>query len=154
MQREYYDCQTFVADGISLAKKIDWSFDTIVPIARGGLSLGHLMGEYFDMREVYAVNTVGYEDTEKLEHVKVFNIPDLQNSKHILVLDDIVDTGDTLIEVLNLLQEKYPEAIFKSAALFYKKSAKIAPDWYVKEAVNWIDFFWASYISREELGKE
>lgn len=144
MQKDNYDCKTFVEDGIALAEKIDWNFDAIVLIARGGLSLGHLMGEYFDLRQVYAINTIGYEDTEKLEQVQVFNIPDLQKAKRVLVVDDIVDSGDTMQEVLHILQKSYPDTTFKSAALFYKKSAKIAPDWYVKEATTWVDFFWAA----------
>ena len=104
--------------------------------------MAHLLGEYYDMRTVYSVNTIGYEDTLKNEQVEVFNIPDLKAAKNVLILDDIVDSGDTLVEVLKVLTERYPQITFFTASLFYKKSAKIAPDWYVKEATSWIDFFW------------
>ena len=138
----YYGYEAFLADTKSLTQKIDWKFDAIIAIARGGLSLAQLMGEYYDLRSVYSINTIGYEDTRKLEHVEVFNLPELKDARHVLITDDIVDSGDTLVEVLGVLEKAYPHVTFKTAALFYKKSAKIAPNWYVKEANTWIDFFW------------
>ena len=142
MNRVYYPYEEFRSDLKLLVQKIDREFDTILCIARGGMTMAHLLGEYFDMREVYSVNTIGYEDTQKNEQVEVFNIPDLKAAKNVLILGDIVDSGDTLVEVLKVLAERYPQITFFTASLFYKKSAKIAPDWYVKEATSWIDFFW------------
>lgn len=142
MRRVYYPYSNFREDLKVLAGKIDKEFDAILCIARGGMTMAHLFSEYYDMREVYSVNTIGYEDTEKKESVEVFNIPDLRFAKNVLVLDDIVDSGDTLVEVLHIMRERYPQVTFLTASLFYKKSAKMAPDWYVKEATSWIDFFW------------
>ena len=87
-------------------------------------------------------------NTEKLDEVKVFNVPDLQEAKNVLVVDDIVDSGDTLIEVLKVLESTYPSVTFYTAALFYKKSAKIAPTWFIKEPKGWIEFFWSEDINR------
>ena len=150
MEKRYYPYEDFLADTYILTQKIDWEFDTIIPIARGGLSLGHLLGEYYNIREVYSINTIGYEDTLKLDNVKVFNIPELSEAKNVLIVDDIVDSGDTLLEVLNILCQAYPSVTFKVASLFYKKSAKIAPDWYVQEADRWIEFFWSVDLNRKK----
>ncbi|EIF50145.1 MULTISPECIES: phosphoribosyltransferase [Sulfurovum] len=150
MEKRYYPYEDFLADTRSLAQMIDWEFDTIIPIARGGLSLGHLLGEFYDIREVYSINTIGYEDTLKLDSVKVFNIPELTEAKNVLVVDDIVDSGDTMIEVLKVLHKAYPAVNFKTASLFYKKSAKIAPDWSVQEADRWIEFFWSVDLTRKK----
>jgi len=149
MEKRYYPYEDFLADTKSLAQKIDWQFDTIIPIARGGLSLGHLLGEYYNIREVYSINTIGYEDMQKLDSVKVFNVPELTEAKNVLVVDDIVDSGDTMIEVLKVLHRAYPAVEFKTASLFYKKSAKIVPNWYVQEAERWIEFFWSVDINRK-----
>lgn len=143
MQKLYYPYGDFLADTKQLVEKIDWKFDAIIAIARGGLSLAQLLGEYYDLRSVYSINTIGYDDTKKLEDVKVFNIPQLNDAKDVLIVDDIVDSGDTIVEVIKVLNQVYPDVTFKVASLFYKKSAKIAPSWYVKEAKGWIDFFWA-----------
>lgn len=150
MEKRYYPYEDFLADTKDLTENIDWKFDSIIAIARGGMSLAHLLGEYYNIREVYSINTIGYDDTIKLENVKVFNIPELNKAKSVLIVDDIVDSGDTLVEVLKVLGQAYPNVDFRTAALFYKKSAKIAPDWYVQEADKWIEFFWTEDINRKK----
>ncbi len=142
----YYGYDEFIRDTKYLTQKIDWEFDTIIGIARGGLSLAHILGEYYNIREVYTINTIGYEDTQKLETTELFNIPNLSRSQNILIVDDIVDSGDTLKLVIDTLSSTYPHIAIKSATLFYKPSAIIEPHWYAKEAEGWIDFFWSEDI--------
>lgn len=143
MYKIYYPYDEYQQDLKTLTQKIDKPFDAILGIARGGLSMAHMLGEYYDLREVYSINTIGYEDTQKKESVEVFNVPNLKSAKEVLIVDDIVDSGDTLIEVLKVLQEAYPNTTFLTASIFYKKTAKITPTWYAKEAKEWIDFFWS-----------
>jgi len=139
----YYPYEEYKQDLQVLTQKIDQPFDAILGIARGGLSMAQMLGEYYDLREVYSINTIGYEDTQKKESVEVFNIPELKEAKTVLLVDDIVDSGDTLAEVLAVLNSRYPQVTFLVASLFYKKTAKIAPNWYVKEPKGWIEFFWS-----------
>ena len=143
MKKIYYPYQEFKQDLKILTQKIDQPFDAILGIARGGLSMAQMLGEYYAMREVYAINTIGYEDTQKKESVEVFNVPDLKSAKQVLVVDDIVDSGDTLVEVLAVLNAKYPQVTFLTATIFYKTTASVKPTWYVKEPQGWIEFFWS-----------
>jgi xanthine phosphoribosyltransferase len=148
MRKIYYPYEEYKQDLKTLTEHINQSFDArpfdvILGIARGGLGMAQMLGEYYDLREVYAINTIGYEDTEKKESVEVFNIPDLKSANTVLIVDDIIDSGDTLVEVLKVLGEKYPTVTFLTASLFYKKTAKISPTWYVKEPKGWIEFFWS-----------
>ena len=143
MKKTYYPYQEFKQDLKTLTQKIDQNFDTLIPISRGGLSMGQMLGEYYDIREVYAINTIGYEDTKKLDEVKVFHIPDLSKAKKVLIVDDIVDSGDTLVEVLKTLKNQYPHVIFWTASIFYKPTAVIEPTWWVKKPQGWIEFFWS-----------
>jgi len=143
MEKIYYSYEEFREDLKRLTQKIDQSFDVLLPIARGGLSMGQMLGEFYEIREVYAINTIGYDDTEKLDEVNVFNVPTLKAGQRVLILDDIVDSGDTLLEVLKVLKAKYPKTIFESASIFYKPTAIIEPTWWVKEATGWIEFFWS-----------
>ncbi len=143
MHKIYYPYEEFKEDLKLLTEKIDQDFDAILGIARGGLSMAQFLGEYYDLREVYSINTIGYEDTHKNELVEIFNIPVLKSATKVLIADDIVDSGDTLVEVLAVLQSKYPSVTFVTASIFYKKTAKIRPTWYVKEPKGWIDFFWS-----------
>lgn len=147
MNKKHYPYNEFKEDLKILTQKIDQSFDAIVPIARGGLSVAQMLGEYYDIREVYAINTIGYEGTKKLDEVKVFNVPDLVRVKRVLIVDDIVDSGDTLVEVLKVLKREYPTISFLSASIFYKPTASIEPTWWVKEATEWIEFFWSEDLN-------
>ncbi len=139
----YYPYDEFREDLKILIKKIDENFDTIVPISRGGLCMGQMLGEFYDIRQVYAINTIGYEETIKLDKVKIFHIPNLENSNQVLIVDDIVDSGDTLVIVLDILKKKYPKVIFFTASLFYKSTAIVEPTWWVKKPKGWIEFFWS-----------
>ncbi len=143
MDKIYYGYDEFRDDLKALTSKIDYEFDTIIAIARGGLSMAQLLGEYYNIRKVYSVNTIGYDDDKKLENTEIFNIPNLKDSKNILIVDDIVDTGDTLVLTINKLQELYPMQTFKSASIFYKPTAIIKPNFYIKEPKGWIEFFWS-----------
>jgi xanthine phosphoribosyltransferase len=147
MKNIYYSYEAFRQDLKDLTQKIDEPFDTIIGIARGGLSMAQLLSEYYNIRRVYTLNTIGYDGQEKREGVEVFALPPLDAStKRVLIVDDIVDSGETLEEVLSLLENAYPHIIFYSATIFYKKSAKIAPTWFIREPKGWVDFFWSEDI--------
>jgi xanthine phosphoribosyltransferase len=149
VEKHYYAYDTFLEDLKTLTHKINWEFDTILGVARGGITLAHFLGEYYNLREVYTLNTIGYEQTDKLQSVMVFNIPDITKAKNVLIVEDIIDSGDTMVEVLRVLKGKYPQINFKTASLFYKKSARIIPDWAAQEADKWIEFFWTFDIKRD-----
>jgi len=143
MKKIYYPYSEFKEDLKKLIQTIDKPFDTLVPISRGGLSMGQMLAEYYNIRKVYAINTIGYDESNKLDEVKVFHVPDLAKSKSVLIVDDIVDSGDTLVEVLRVLKSRYPTLQIYTASIFYKSTAIIQPTWWVKEPQGWIEFFWS-----------
>ncbi len=139
----YYGYEEFLADLKELAKKIEYDYDGIVAIARGGLTIAHMLGEFWNERRVYTINSIAYDDTKKLESVRLFNIPDLKGASKILIVDDIVDSGATIKEVIQELQRRYPKLKIDVATLFYKRDADFVPTYRLKEATEWIDFFWS-----------
>jgi len=116
--------------------------DVILAIARGGVTFGHFLSEKLNLRELYTLNSVHYNDTIKLETIELFNIPKIDDNLRVLVVDDIVDSGDTMTEVMRTLRDLYPKSEFKSGVLFYKEDASYKPDFKVKIAKEWIRFFW------------
>ena len=142
-----YSFNEFIEDINFLSKKISsFSPDCIVAIARGGLTIGHFLAEKMDIREIYTINAISYEKDKKLKEIKIFNIPDLKNKKKVLLVDDISDSGDTLEKIINKLKKIYPSLEIKTATIFYKKTSKVIPDFKVKEAKEWINFFWENQI--------
>jgi len=143
MNRRYYGYTAFLEDIRQLGERVgDYRPDTLLSIARGGLTLGHFLAVTLDIRRLFSLNSVHYRDTEKLETLEIFNIPDLSDARRILVLDDIADSGDTMTEVLHRLKEMYPQAEIRVATLFCKDSSSFIPDYCLHKADGWIDFFW------------
>jgi xanthine phosphoribosyltransferase len=60
----------------------------------------------------------------------------------VLIVDDIIDSGETMREILNVLGERYPDVEFKVMTLFQKPTAPFRADFYSQESNEWIDFFW------------
>lgn len=116
--------------------------EILLAVARGGLTLSHLMAQALNIRDLYTLNSIHYEGEKKLDTFNIFNIPDLSWANRVLIIDDIIDSGETMKEILSILKEKFPNIEFKIASLFYKTTALIKPDFSVREANEWIDFFW------------
>jgi xanthine phosphoribosyltransferase len=143
LEKLYYSYELFIKDTQVLVDKCrEFEPEILLAVARGGLTLSHLMAQAMDMRNLYTLNSIHYEGELKLDTFNIFNIPDVSHAKRVLIVDDIVDSGETMREILNVLNEKFPKVEFKLATLFYKKTAILKPDYYVREANEWIDFFW------------
>jgi xanthine phosphoribosyltransferase len=95
-----------------------------------------------DTRRLFVLNSIHYDGTRKLDTLRISNIPDLSDAHRVLILDDIADSGETLVAILQRLRELYPELSFKIATLFHKPGSLVQPDFTVREATSWVDFFW------------
>ncbi len=143
MKKIYYSYDEFRTDTLQLLQKLPQKeFDTIIGIARGGLTLAHMLSEALDIRNVQSISTQLYDDTQKRDCITITDTCSLEESKKVLVVDDIADSGETLKALYNHLTLTYPHLHFKTATLFYKQSSVYEPDYWVKEANAWIEFFW------------
>lgn len=140
----FYTYEDFKEDVKILAKEIQKDFkpEVLLAVARGGMSLGHSLAVALNNRNLFSLNSIHYEEMTKLDKVKIFNIPNLKAYQKILLIDDIVDSGESLAEICKILKKEFPHIELKIATIFYKKSASLTPDFKVKEAKEWVDFFW------------
>ena len=140
----FYSYDEFKDDVKILARQIQKEFapDALLAVARGGMSLGHSLAVALKTRYLFSLNAIHYEDTKKLDSIEIFNIPDLSKYQKILLIDDIIDSGESLREITRVLQEKFPHIQLKIATIFYKKSALLEPDFKLKEAKEWVEFYW------------
>ena len=139
----YYSYEKFVDDVKKLVRLTrEYEPDTLIAIARGGWTLGHAYASATDNRQLMSINSILYEGDQKGKHCEVFNVPDLGKAKKVLLMDDIVDSGETVKEVLTYLQGHFPDIEFRIASIYYKKTAAIQPDFALYETDEWIEFFW------------
>lgn len=143
MDKLYYSYEMLKNDTQNLVNKVrDFEADTLVCVARGGMTLAHLVSQALNNRNLYIINSISYDRKTQKNSVDIFNLPDLKDAKKVLILDDIVDSGKTMKAIIELLNDIYPNIEFKFATLFYKKTALIKPDYYINTADTWIEFFW------------
>lgn len=140
----YYGFEEFRNDAKELAARLKSEFnpEAIVAIARGGMTLGHAVAMILDNRNLFTLNSIHYDGDKKLDEVKIFNIPDLSKFKNVILVDDMIDSGESMSEILRVLKRDYPSVNFKIATIFYKQRAILKPDFCIKEAKEWIEFFW------------
>jgi len=145
----YYSYDEFKNDVNMLAKELKvYEPDVILAVARGGMTLGHFLAEALEMRDLYSINSIHYEETRKLDTIDIFNMPDLSKATKVVIVDDIIDSGETMIELKKVLLEKYPNLDLKVAAIYYKEKALLRPDFSAREATEWIEFFWDFQIDK------
>lgn len=77
--------------------KANFEPEVILAIARGGLTLGHFLASLLNNRNLFTLNSIHYEETQKLDTIDIFNIPDLSKFNKILIVDDMIDTGESMV---------------------------------------------------------
>jgi len=144
----FYSYDEFAIDAQKMAKQIKDEFDpeVILAVARGGLTLGHSLAVALENRNLFTLNSIHYEDTNKLDTIQIFNVPDLSKYTKILLVDDIIDSGESMVEIKRELLKRYPNLEIKIATVFYKEKALLLPEFKVKEAHDWVEFFWDIHI--------
>ena len=144
----FYSYDEFAVDAKKMAKQIKDEFDpeVILAVARGGLTLGHSLAVALENRNLFTLNSIHYEDRNKLVTIQIFNVPDLSKYTKILLVDDIIDSGESMVEIKRELLKRYPNLDIKIATVFYKEKALLLPEFKVKEAHDWVEFFWDIHI--------
>jgi len=117
----------------------DVKIDQIVAISRGGLTFGHLLSDF--LRVPIATFTIqSYTDIQKQGEATItepLKIP--IKEKHILLVDDVSDSGTTLKRALTYLHEFSPKKI-TTATMFFKPRSIYRPDYFAKQTTKWILF--------------
>jgi hypothetical protein len=111
-------------------------------ISTGGLVLGKMLSDHLSL-PLSVISAKSYEKGKsKNNEVQInTNISSLSEIKgKILLVDDLVDSGNTIktvVEYLNLMKS----ITQVDTAVIYKKSKSIfVPNFYVKESEDWIVF--------------
>lgn len=142
---KYYPYEEFLNDARALWLKVDASIgkpDAIIAIARGGLTLAHMLSLRWDLREVYTLNAISYDGNQQKELI-IKNIPNIESQiKKVLIVDEIIDSGKSLSKIVSILKEKNPSIAFHTAVIFQKKDVAFRSDFFIHDSQEWIDFFW------------
>ncbi len=131
----------------NVAKKINESGykpDFMVGLARGGWVLSRVLCDYIGVKDLVSL---------KVEHWGVTATPDGKaqikypfdidlTGRNVLVVDDITDTGESMMVAVDYVKTKNPSDI-KTAALRHIEGSKFTPDYYGDVITwRWVVFPW------------
>ena len=118
-------------------KESGYQPDFMVGLARGGWVLSRVLCDYLGVKDLVSL---------KVEHWGVTATPDGRAQikypfdidlagKNVLVVDDITDTGESMIVAVDYVKSKNPKSI-KTAALRHIEGSKFTPDFY-GDVISW-----------------
>lgn len=122
-----------------------WQFDQILCLARGGLRPGDVLSRIFNV-PLAILSTSSYREHAgtqqgRLDIARHITHTGKGLSGRLLIVDDLVDTGETLVNVVEHLRIQFPTVTeMKVAAIWQKACSKITPDFVVEylETNPWI----------------
>lgn len=136
-----------------ILKKENFNPDVIIAIARGGLVPARLVADAMGVYDVLSLKvehwivTASHTPEAKIKYpYKV----DLQGRK-VLIIDDITDTGDSLILAEKHVKENFNAGEIKTATLQYIKGSKYVPNFYADIITDWTWFMYPWNYWEDEI---
>jgi len=135
----------------ALAEKVRSSgkkFDLVIGIARGGLPVAMVVSDHLDVR-IDFINVKSYVGIAERATPKILStLTQGIRGKNVLLVDDLVDHGDTMNVVREYLLGQGPE-LLEVAVLFKKPWSGVEPDYYLEVVDRWVVFpFELSEVNR------
>ena len=116
-----------------LAVKVaGYSFDHILCLARGGLPIGDAFSRIFK-KPLSILSTSAYKNQKRDElNIGQYITGTDKLKGNLLIVDDMVDSGHTMVNVVQTIQEQFPEVkSIKVGVLWYKEQSYFEPDFYI-----------------------
>lgn len=137
---EIVDWSMHLAD---IIKRDGYKPDLVVAVARGGFVPARLLCDFLSVENLLAIQSQHWTEAAKVEEKAILKFPYILNAEglNVLVVDDIVDTGETLMLARDFIRERWKPKDVRTAALqWISPVAKFKPDYYYIEVKEWIWF--------------
>ncbi len=112
--------------------------DIIVAIGRGGWVPGRLLSDLLDVMNLTEFKIEHYRAAERSRRAEVrypLNAP--IDGLHLLLVDDVSDSGDTFDTALAHLASRGRPASLHTVVLHHKQTASMVPDFYGRKLLKW-----------------
>jgi len=148
-QREILTWETFGVACRELALEIvadRFRPDIVLAIARGGLFVAGALGYALDVKNLHVMNVEFYTGVDERLPMPVVLPPvpapvDLAGA-HVLIADDVADTGATLELVKDFCTEHVAEV--RCAVVYEKPHSSVHAEYVWRRTDRWIDFPWSA----------
>jgi len=145
----------FYALSLQLARSLHTSWfrpDIIVAIGRGGYMPARILSDYLNVFDLASIKIEHYHGAHREAVARIrYPLTAQIDGRHVLLVDDVSDSGSTFELAVQHLRELGEPAELKTAVLHHKRVAEFVPDYYAEEVVEWrwILYPWALI---EDLG--
>ena len=128
--------------------------DVIVGIARGGWIPARILSDVLYTNTLQNIRIEYYTDVgAKGKEPKITQpLTGSMKQKRMLLVDEVADTGDTLLHAINHVKELGVKEV-RSAVLHYKPTSVVKPDFFMVETTSWIVYPWENRASIIDLVK-
>lgn len=136
-----------------LIKKINESgekFDRLIALARGGWTWARTLIDGINIQNLSSIRVKSYEGVNLNNEIKLIQpLADLINGERVLILDDVVDSGETLKFVEDYVLSSGASRVM-TAALCFKPRSVFVPDFYGFKTKSWVIFphEWNEFIKQ------
>lgn len=149
---EIYD---MLLDQAIRIKQSGFQPDLIVGVSRGGWIPGRILSDL--LRNAHTANVkiefyVGIGQTSR-KPVVTQPISEDISGKRILVVDDVADTGESLLVALEHVKDRHAGEI-RTVTVYHKPHSKFKPDFFAVSTPNWIIFPWERVETAQLLIQE
>lgn len=137
---EIYDMLLNLATRI---KRSGFQPDLIVGVSRGGWIPGRILSDLLGNAHTANVKIEFYVGIGQTSRKPVVTQPISEEiaNKRVLVVDDVADTGESLIVALEHVRERSAGEI-KTVTIYHKPHSKFKPDFFAETTSHWIIFPW------------
>ncbi|MEM2948037.1 MAG: phosphoribosyltransferase [Candidatus Anstonellales archaeon] len=138
-------------------KKSGFRPDYLVGILRGGLVPARLLSDFLDDTKISFIGVEFYKGIAETKDSPTITqpIPIDVKGKTILLVDEIADTGKTIMVAINHLKEKGAKEV-KIAVIDYRFTSKFKPDFYARKIKGkaWVIYPWMKKETERLLKKK
>ena len=135
-----------------LSEKIDFKPDILIGISRGGLVPVRILSDKLGINNLGIMGIGFYKSvgqTSEFPQITQELSKDIQGKK-VLIVDDIADTGRSLVVAKEYLHRKNAAQI-KIATLHYKPASQLKPDYFMDTTTKWVVYPWEQHEVAREL---
>jgi uncharacterized protein len=129
--------------------------DVIVAIARGGYVPARIVADFLQLGALTSLKLEHYgPGATKHDSVRVvYPLPVDVSGSRVLIVDDLTDTGDTMLAVAEHIDRRYRPAALRTAVLHHKSVSGFTPDFIASRLAHWhwVIYPWAVIEDITEL---
>ena len=136
-------------------KRSGFQPDLIVGVSRGGWVPGRILSDLLGNAHTANVKIEFYVGIGQTARKPIVTQPISEEilNKRVLVVDDVADTGESLLVALDHVRERGAGEI-QTVTIYHKPHSKFKPDFFAETTSHWIVFPWERLETTQLLIKE